>query len=346
MTLVNKIIILCFHVVVAKSLTGNRDLGDKCGPNKEGECTLYTDCPTVTNSSKQLHELEICGVQEDSRLVICCERKLIRNKRTIRSSASACQKYAKTYNDRVLPFITADVVSVGEVPFFALVGYESGEGGAIRFDCGGTLISETFVLTAAHCLVRVDEKTPKLVRLGTVDYTTDKDEVTAQDVPVTEITVHPEYHHIRRHNDIGLVKLSKPVKFSQNVNAVCLYDKDDSPKGLIAVGRGSSESGEIGESLKKTYLQTYDLDKCNQSYAELSRITIVNTQLCALSTSRIPCRGDAGNPIYIENKNNALQTPQILVGLPSFGRGCGGPVPDVITRVSSYIDWIEAIVWP
>ncbi|GJQ81843.1 hypothetical protein Trydic_g9870 [Trypoxylus dichotomus] len=347
MTLVDKVVILCFHAVIAKSLIGNRELGDKCGRNNEGECTLTVACPAFANGLKKPHELEICSIQEDLQFAICCEGTLVSENTTVRRSVQACENYTKTNIRGPESSVDIEAAITGKLPFFALVGFDGNEEGKIRWDCGGTLISETFVLTAGHCVVRIDSKIPKLVRLGTADFTTNKDKVTTQDIPVSEFTIHPEYHHIRRQNDIALLKLSKPAKFSENVNAVCLYDKNDSPEGLIAVGGGSSESVEIGKSLRKTDLQTYDLDKCNQTYTRRSSsVTILNTQLCALSTSDIPCKGDGGNPIYVENRKDVLHTPQILVGLSSFGRGCGGPTPDVYTRVSRYIDWIESIVWP
>lgn len=53
-------------------------------------------------------------------------------------------------------------------------------------------------------------------------------------------------------------------------------------------------------------------------------------------------QGDSGGPLQSVTADGLNR----LVGVTSFGRGCGSPVPGVYTRVSRYLDWIESVVWP
>lgn len=55
------------------------------------------------------------------------------------------------------------------------------------------------------------------------------------------------------------------------------------------------------------------------------------------------CQGDSGGPLFSVNQDSGVST---IVGIVSFGISCGTELPGVYTRVASFVDWIEAIVWP
>lgn len=70
------------------------------------------------------------------------------------------------------------------------------------------------------------------------------------------------------------------------------------------------------------------------------------SHLCAgfLSGGRDTCTGDSGGPLQISSEDEACVAQ--IIGITSFGIGCGSTTPGIYTRVSEYIDWIEGIVWP
>lgn len=106
--------------------------------------------------------------------------------------------------------------------------------------------------------------------------------------------------------------------------------------------------------LRKTELKTVPFAKCNATLVELNQIInqaafrdgLNQGQYCAQDFKRMSdsCQGDSGGPLqYFPRANSTLAT---VVGIVSFGLSCGSDLPSVYTRVSYYLDWIEAIVWP
>jgi serine protease immune response integrator len=72
---------------------------------------------------------------------------------------------------------------------------------------------------------------------------------------------------------------------------------------------------------------------------------ILKSQLCAGDPSgkSDACQGDSGGPLQAKFANNVYY----IVGITSFGRGCAYKnTPGVYTRVASFLDWIESVVWP
>ncbi|PSN45970.1 hypothetical protein C0J52_09760 [Blattella germanica] len=102
--------------------------------------------------------------------------------------------------------------------------------GAKKFLCSGAIITKRYILTAAHCLHRIDVRgnTLTMIRLGEFDTTTNPDcekdldtgkEVCApepQDMKAERIIIHPQYspRSINKWNDIGLIRVSQDIKFT------------------------------------------------------------------------------------------------------------------------------------
>lgn len=110
-----------------------------------------------------------------------------------------------------------EATGVGDFPHMAALGFPSTEG--ISFKCGGSLVAENFVLTAAHCLTR---EQPTVVRLGVVNLLDNVAATGGQEIPVADIIMHPDYVPRFNYHDIALLRLQRNATMSENIYPACL----------------------------------------------------------------------------------------------------------------------------
>lgn len=193
----------------------------------------------------------------------------------------------------------------------------------------------------------------QVVRLGDLDIDSSEDEAQPIDVKIIERIRHYDYKIPAKYNDIALLKLERPVTFSQYVRPACLAESFAIPtEKVIATGWGRTEYAEMTSAhLQKVHLDLIPQPECNASYApylsrNLRNGVVAETQFCAGSKlQRDTCQGDSGGPIQIYH--SYVQCMYAVVGITSFGIRCAETgLPGVYTRVYPYIAWIESIVWP
>uniref|UniRef100_A0A336MYP3 CSON009919 protein n=1 Tax=Culicoides sonorensis TaxID=179676 RepID=A0A336MYP3_CULSO len=97
-----------------------------------------------------------------------------------------------------------------EFAHMAAIGWTD-ENGQIEWNCGGSLISENYILTAGHCL-SFKGKAPDVVRMGDLNLQSDADNQFAQQISIEKVIPHPLYKARFRYNDIALLKLSESIK--------------------------------------------------------------------------------------------------------------------------------------
>ncbi|XP_053692034.1 phenoloxidase-activating factor 3-like [Sabethes cyaneus] len=235
---------------------------------------------------------------------------------------------------------------VFEYPWMALLLDDNQE---IR--CGGSLIAESYVLTAAHC----NRPAIATVRLGENDISKDidcnnfGDELDCadppQDIEVSKFIKHSLYSSSKRRNDIALIKLAKPARLSFSVKTICLpigaMVRSPEPKEMIISGWGFTERGRTSNVLQYASVPILTTDRCASTLAKLSdAITLDDSsQLCAGGVNKVDnCAGDSGGPLQYYSRSSAA----VMYGVVSFGvNSCGDEsAPGVYTRVSHYIDWI------
>jgi len=207
--------------------------------------------------------------------------------------------------------------------------------------CGGTLIrvSDTkdesdIVITAAHCLNPGD--TSFDIVAGA--HYTNKEQSGEVSVPVAQTIIHPLYK-VKQGNDIAIIKLTKPIKFSNTIQPACLPTANEVPpygtNGLVAGWGGLQEGSSGPTALHQVVVPTISPEKCQTMYPN----TDPNTELCAGydQGKKDACQGDSGGPYVLEGKNGFT-----LHGVVSWGAGCArARAPGVYARVTSYLDWIN-----
>ena len=233
---------------------------------------------------------------------------------------------------------------IGKWPWMVLFGRWTDTGLGNWF-CGGTLITDRHVLTAAHCL-RPEEAGTVGARIGDNDLNS-QDEVDHQQRNVSGIVRHPQYTGSQ--NDLAVVRLAAPVRLTQDVSPICLppAGAEHRRQDVEVAGWGLLEfTGEPSDILQEAALRVADLAACEAAYRRVPLFEarfpggFQNTKVCAESRDGEPrdaCHGDSGGPLMVRLENNTYQ----LVGVVSTGDGCGDPeFPGLYTKVSAYIDWI------
>lgn len=260
------------------------------------------------------------------------------------------------------PFIIGGKnTSQNEFPHMAAVGF--GQESRKRWWCGGALISERFVLTAAHCIEDPGSATrrgagpARWVRLGEHNILSSGDDKSVQEIPVEERFPHPGYRHNVKYNDIGLLRLARVAEITMAVRPACLHTRSiQLPSKASATGWGNTNvDGAPAAILQKINLPLVSQEECRPhfdpnifpKYRPSLGDGLVDTMLCAGGEpfgGRDTCQGDSGGPLQILNESPYCT--YTIIGVTSFGKSCAQPnTPAVYSRVSSYVPWIESIVW-
>ncbi|XP_053672098.1 phenoloxidase-activating factor 3-like [Anopheles nili] len=302
-------------------------------------CVPVTDCPMFapplpewTLKTKMQFKKRVCERLGNNRYTVCCPKQGLELLDLESCGPSSSYRIANGKKAKLFQF-----------PWMALLKSKSG-----GFCCSGTLVSEQYVLTAAHCIKDCE---PTMIRLGEFDLrnTTDcdsKGEVCApppQDIPIEEVINHPYYSNRRKENDIGLIRLSRKATKNDNVATICLpvspMMRTTQSKYVVA-GWGKTESMESSDMLLYSTFSLTPKDECQTALrVEDAYIKINDNQLCAMGDNRSDnCLGDSGGPL----KTFGISARMVQYGVVSYGlKTCGKQIaPGVYARVESYIDWI------
>ncbi|KAF4517624.1 hypothetical protein B566_EDAN002855 [Ephemera danica] len=310
------------------------------------KCALITECPSAIQDIKRGFRPVHCGFKGRYEIVCCGDLSDSKPRPDPRPQGGGWNwggsEVTKPSSPRPPTRPTAKPTAKPVSPLPVLVGYPDGNeyrdskllnGSRVSWQCGGTLI-------ARH---------------------DDNEGAEPEDVGIADFILHPEYHPQQWYNDIALIKLTRPVAFSQSVQPACLpepivdtasntYLAD---RKLIVSGWGDTEyvMDKASPRLMKADMKSVPLDVCNQSYAgdtgKLPRGISNFGHLCAQDrngTSADACRGDSGGPLQ-----EPLPVPSPLykvVGVTAAGKACAGTAPTIYTRVADYVGWIESVVWP
>lgn len=190
------------------------------------------------------------------------------------------------------------VTKVGEYPHMAAVGWR-GHDDQIDWNCGASLISYQFVVTAAHCTTWRNQK-PNIVRLGEQNLKSADDDTNIQDFGILNIIRHPEYKVSAKYRDIALFRLDRRVFITDEVRPACLWQTQDIEyTSAIATGWGlTHDRGRPSNELLKVSLKMITNQRCDGFFHRFNALKngIIDSQLCAGDDveERDTCNGDSG----------------------------------------------------
>lgn len=156
---------------------------------------------------------------------------------------------------------------------------------------------------------------------------------------VIDVIIHPSYINVNAH-DIALVKLERPVNFTENIQPVNLPSPTQglSNGTLFVAGFGDTKNASQSMLfLRFARMKEISNEECSDEWSW----RIHESQLCAVGQvhyNQTTCRGDSGSGIIQKAENTTT-----VLGIVSYGApGCLGK-PKVFTRVSSYLDFIYTV---
>nr|XP_021546143.1 ovochymase-1 [Neomonachus schauinslandi] len=190
--------------------------------------------------------------------------------------------------------------------------------------CGGSLIQEDLVVTAAHCLVGLNEKQIKSLTVTAGQYSLSQKGEHEQKSPVSKIIIHPEYNRLGyMSSDIALLYLKHKVEFGTAVQPICLPHRDDKfEAGILCMTSGwckISETSEYSNVLREVELAIMDDRMCNSVLKGMNFPLLGKTMMCASfpDEEKDACQGDSGGP-FVCRRDSGIW---VLAGITSWRAG-------------------------
>ncbi|EDW78727.2 uncharacterized protein Dwil_GK12588 [Drosophila willistoni] len=213
-----------------------------------------------------------------------------------------------------------------------------------KFHCGGTIFSERWIISAAHCVINY-QKYFYEVRAGLLRRSSYAPSTQIQQV--SHVIVHQEYERRSMRNDLSLLRLAGALQYNRWVKPICLPDKGRTTSGddwiwgpeeqvlCTVVGWGAiREKGPSSDPLRQVIVPIRK--RCTEPEDQASE------DICAGDPSggRDACQGDSGGPLFCRSVSDPEEF--YLAGVVSHGNGCARPKEfGVYTRVALYLDWLD-----
>lgn len=231
--------------------------------------------------------------------------------------------------------IGGELAAEGEFPSAVIIKYNYSPNVNQTYICGGSLIAEEWVLTAAHCVYTTNAQSIEVI-VGTNRTTGNSSNTGRQVLKVQEVIKHPNFVYSTLIHDIALLKIDEAALIPGVVEPVIIgFDAPSENDVVQLIGWGAFEfpQSDISTRLKKTTHRYISKSACEQLGGDL-----VGKQVCSLDDNAqdSACYGDSGGPLF----NQRLE--QIALIIDGVAVNCNPEMPNIHTYIPPYIPWISA----
>lgn len=155
-----------------------------------------------------------------------------------------------------------------------------------------------------------------------------------ENYPVQHQEAHPQFRQKIAKNDIGLVTVRGKIRFTSLIQPIPLANANviDNQQCIVAGWGKSKQNGATSPNLQYIIARVWSTQKCKQSQ-RMKSFKVTDTNVCTFNKKgEGACGGDSGGPLVANWR---------LIGIVSWGGRCGSGSPDIFTKVSSYVKWID-----
>ncbi|KAF2899327.1 hypothetical protein ILUMI_06850 [Ignelater luminosus] len=310
------------------------------------KCKLMLDAiKTKSPEAAKFARQSQCG--HDKEPLVCCGSEAYLLRTNLLPNRTVCGEQKGDIRIK-----GGEKTEIFEHPWMALLGYIYREDGSdAGFRCGGSVINNRYVLTAAHCVLTSSKISLNKVRLGEWRISTAEDcegglflncAYPVVDLKIEDKIVHPEFG---RKNDIALLRLEKNIEYTIYIQPICLPVAESpdpiAQSEMYVVGWGVTENGTSSDVKLKLKVPIFERSSCNKKLRSMGGVD--SSEVCAGGEAEKDiCQGDSGGPLMREFGENLNAKPKwFQEGVISRGLNCGTRgIPSIYTRVAHYMDWI------
>lgn len=207
-------------------------------------------------------------------------------------------------------------------------------------NCGGAIINENWVITAAHCIVgeAIDD-----IKIIAGDYSMEENDRYEQIRSVSQMIKHSDYSSNSDKHNVALLKTEQPFELTSHVQPVCLPPyKRPLPNSEVSTCKISGWTDALlvrdTRVLQDTTVRIIPDEMCGRFHG---KDNLEEDIFCAEIDGEVEnqCRGESGGPLVCENEKT---NKNILVGVTAWGEGCSNILgPAGFTDIAQYVYWIS-----